>query len=298
MRSRRRFGGLARDLGCALAAALALAEAGPSAAVPVTLEDGASVVTIDPAAPEGLSAWAVDGVTHVREQGFWWRVGAAGGEQPLSALDLTDLFSSDTDGDGDLDTLTLGFADPAGRFDVQARWSLLGAAFGGPASGTGADLAVQLAVLNHTGSALDFHLFQYTDADLFGSFADDSALFGSPGQATVTDGSGLAVWESAWLPTPAGFDAALYGALLASLADGAPSALSGTGAAGPGDVTLAVAWSALLAPGGSFLVSQDQQVRVAPIPEPGVALLLGSGLAGLALGRRRAGRNGGGGVRP
>lgn len=297
MRLRRRIGALGLDFAGALAVALALA-AGPSAAVSVTLADGASVVTLDPDAPEGLSAWAVDGVTHVREQGFWWRVGVGGGEQPLSALDLTSSLSSDTDGDGDLDTLTLGFADPAGRFDVQARWSLLGAPFGAPTSGTGADLAVQLAVLNRTGSVLDFHLFQYTDADLFGSFADDAALFSSPGHATVTDGSGLAAWESAWLPTPGGFDAALYGALLASLADGAPSALSGAGAAGPGDVTLAVSWSALLAPGGSFLISQDQQVRVAPIPEPGVGLLLGSGLAGLAIGRRRACRSDGGGVRP
>jgi len=298
MRLRRRLGGLGPDFGFTLAAAFALAAAaGPSGAVPVTLEDGASLLTIDPSAPEGLSAWTVDGVSHVREQGFWWRVGAAGGEQPLSALDLTSLFASDTDGDGDQDTLSLGFADPAGRFDLQARWALLGAPFGGPNSGTGADLAVQLAVFNTSGSVLDFHLLQYTDADLFGSFADDSALFASPGHATVTDGSGLAAWESVWLPTPGGFDAALYDALLASLADGAPSALSGASAAGPGDVTLAVSWSALLAPGGSFLVSQDQQVRVAPIPEPGVAMLVGSGLAGLAL-ARRARRNDAGGVHP
>jgi hypothetical protein len=272
-------------------AALALcAASAPSHALPVTLEDGAALVVIDPATSEGLSPWTVDGIVHVREQGFWWRVGGSGGEQPLSALDLTNLFSTDTDGDGDLDTLTLGFADPAGRFDVQARWSLLGAPFGAPTSGSASDLAVQLAVINRTASVLDFHLFQYTDVDLFGSFADDAALFASPGQASVSDGSGLAVWESVWIPTPGGFEAALYDVLLSSLGDGAPTALSGAGAAGPGDVTLAVSWSALLAPGGSFLMSQDQQVRVAPIPEPGVALLLGSGLAGLALARRGARR--------
>jgi hypothetical protein len=275
---------------CAAAfAALALAAAAlPVRALPVTLVDGAAVVVIDPATPEGLSPWSVDGIVHVREQGFWWRVGGSGGEQPLSALSLASPVPTDTDGDGDLDTLTLGFADPAGRFDGQVRWSLLGAPFGGPASGSGADLAVQLAVTNRSGSVLDFHLFQYTDADLFGSFADDTALFGAPGQASATDGSGLAVWDSVWLPSPGGFEAALYDALLASLTDGAPTALSGAGGAGPGDVTLAVSWSALLAPGGSFLMSQDQQVRVAPIPEPGVAWLVAAGLAGLAVTRRAA----------
>jgi hypothetical protein len=262
---------------------LAWLAGGPAAhALPITLEDGVAVVVIDPDAPEGLSPWTVDGVTHVREQGFWFRVGAGGAEQPLSALDLTSLFASDTDGDGHHDTLSLAFSDPGGGFDVEARWSLLGAPLGSPTSGTGADLAVQLSVVNRGASVLDFHLFQYTDADVFGSFADDSALFSSPGSARVTDGSGAAVWESVWLPQPDGFDALLYDALLASLADGSPTALSGSAAAGPGDVTVAVAWRALLAPGGSFLVSQDQQVRVAPIPEPGVALLLGSGLAALA----------------
>lgn len=277
---------------------VALALSGVATAVhalPVTLEDGAALVVIDPAAPEGLSPWTVDGVVHVREQSFWWRVGGAGGEQPLSALDLASLFSSDTDGDGDLDTLSLSFSDPDGRFDLQARWSLLGAPFGSPTSGTGADLAVQLSVVNRTAGVLDFHLFQYTDVDVFGSFADDSALFGSPGQVSVSDGSGLAVFESVWLPAPGSFEAALFDALLASLGDGAPSVLSGAAATGPGDVTFAVAWNALLAPGGSFLMSQDQQVRVAPIPEPGIALLLGSGLAGLALARRSA--RGAGGAR-
>ena len=46
---------------------VALAFSGVATAVhalPVTLEDGAAIVVIDPAAPEGLSPWTVDGVVH------------------------------------------------------------------------------------------------------------------------------------------------------------------------------------------------------------------------------------------
>ena len=276
------FGALGR---AALAAALVTVPAGPAFALSVALEDGVATLEIDEATG-AVSAWTADGAVHVREQAFYWRVGPAGGESTLAALDLLSSDSTDGDGDGDLDSLVLGFRDPGGRFDVEARFALTGSAFGSPSSGASSTLTVDLTVVNTSAGSLDLALFQYTDADLFGSFADDLASFGASNGGGVADGSGLATWESAWNAAPDSVEASIYGALLASLGDGAATALSGALSAGPGDVTLGVGWLRSLAGGGSFTWSQTQRIDVAAIPEPSVALLLAGGLVALAAGRR------------
>jgi hypothetical protein len=250
----------------------------------VLLEDGVATVAVD-SATGAVSAWTVDGATHVREQAFYFRVGGSGGESPIAALLPGAATASDADGDGDLDTLVLGFSDPAGRFDVEATWYLQGSAFGGPASGAESTLEVAFTVANLGDEVLDLAIFQYTDADLFGSFADDAAEFGASNGGSVADGSGLATWSALWGDAPDSVEASIYGALLASLGDGAPTALSGALAAGPGDVTLGVAWSFSLGGGGNRTLEQTQEIVVAPVPEPGVALLVSAGLA--ALGARR-----------
>jgi hypothetical protein len=274
-------------LGWMVASAAALcAGTLPASAVPVVLEDGVATVSIDPATGGGVTAWTVNGAAHVREQGFYWRVGSAGGEAPLSALVLDSVLASDLDGDGVRDTLALGWSDAAGRFDLETRWTLSGSDFAGPAAGATSTLLADVTVVNNTAGVLDFSLFQYTDADLFGSFADDSASFAAANGGAVQDGSGLATWQADWGVSPDAFEASLYSALLASLGDGAPTALSGALAAGPGDVTVGVGWHVLLGAGEGFSRSQIQTISVAPIPEPSVALLVGAGLFALAAGQR------------
>jgi hypothetical protein len=198
--------------------------------------------------------------------------------------------ATDADADGDEDTLFLSFLDPGDRFRIELRLGLAGAPFGPPTAGAGSDLATLLTVVNTSGASLDFSLFEYTDVDLFNTFADDEALFSataSPNSASVTDSSGLAEYESVWTPRPTAVEAALYDATLSSLLDGGATSLSGALAAGPGDVTLAAVWQVLLAPDAALLVSQDQSIRVAPIPEPSMLVLLAGGLAGVAAARRR-----------
>ena len=213
-----------------LVGVVVLGLASPAAALPVTLEDGSSVVTIDPGAQEGLQAWAVNGITHVRTQWFWVRVGSAGPERSVDTLGETARIVSDTNGDGHADTLFLALADPEQRFTLRLRWALSGSPFAPPTAGAAADLALQITLTNTSGAPLDVSLFQYTDVDLFGSFADDAALWsgvGGPNTALVTDSTGLAEWESVWTPRPSEVEASLYGSMLASLNDGVATVLSG-----------------------------------------------------------------------
>lgn len=269
--------------------ALALAAA-PAGALPVTLQDGSAVVTIDPDSQEGVSGWAVNGISHVRTQWFWVRVGDAGPETSIDALTETARLASDADADGQADTLFLALADPGARFTLELRWSLAGTPFAPITAGAASDLALELQLTNTSGGPLDVTLFQYTDVDLYNTFVDDSALWsggpGGPDTALVTDATGLAEWESVWTPRPTAVEASLYDAALASLLDGDPTTLTGALAAA-GDVTVTAGWRVVLGAGGSLLVSQDQQIRVAPIPEPSLALLVGGGLAILSASRRR-----------
>jgi hypothetical protein len=285
-------GTLARArVGIAVAALGGLAvAAAPARALPVTLQDGSAVVTIDPGSPDGVSGWSVNGIPHVRTQWFWVRVGDAGPETSIDALRETARAASDADADGRADALLLALADPAARFALELRWSLAGTPFAPIPTASASELVLQLLLTNTSGGPLEIALFQYTDVDLFNTFVDDSALWsggpGGPDAALVTDATGLAEWESVFTPRPTAVEASLHDAALASLLDGDPTTPTGALAAA-GDVTVTAAWRVVLDAGGSLLLRQDQRIRVAPIPEPSLALLVAGGLAILSASRRR-----------
>lgn len=280
-------GGRARFVASSLLLSVGLA--GPAMAVPVLLEDGSAFVAIDPDSPDGVHGWTVNGVSHVRTQWFWTRVGGDGPETSIDALTETSRTTSDSDVDGQADRLVLALADPLGRFSLALQWTLTGTPFGPVTAASGSALALQLTLTNLTDSPLDISLFQYSDVDLFGSFVDDAASWsgaGAPDTALVTDSTGLAEWESLFSPAPTAVEASLFDSVLAGLDDGTASVLSGVTAAA-GDVTVTAMWQALLAPGGALGVTQTQEIRVTPIPEPSLLVLLGGGLTGLATARRR-----------
>lgn len=264
-----------------LVALLILPSFAPAAseAAPVLLEDGVAFVDVDPASQDGLTAWTVNGVQHVRTQWFWLApVGA-----PETSLDLVHSVAtpSDAGGDGHDETLDIAFDGQSSTYLADLRYALTGSAPSATDASAFSQLSIELTI-QATQAPLHLRLFQYGDVDLLGSYDDDEALFAA-GIATATDASGLASWESSWDLAPTAVDAAVYDATLASLNDGAPTALTGSASAS-GDVTLAAMWEFEIPAGGSFTLRQTQTIRV--VPEPGVALLLALGLAGLAARRQ------------
>lgn len=271
---------LSRALAAPAAALGLLAAALPASAAPILLENGVAFLEIDPESPDGLTGWTVNGVPHVRTQSFW--IGTAGGpEIPLSDLSLFLVQTDDADGDGVTDGLGLIYTRPDGP-PVGIGYKLTGSAIG--ASGPlVSELRIDVRIFeSEDGETI--RLVQYTDVDLFNSYADDEALLsGTPLAAVVTDSSGLGRYESSWSLAPGAVEASVYDSLLASLLDGNPTTLTNALFAS-GDVTLGAAWDIEIPFFESLTFSQTQSIRI--VPEPGTLLLLAAGLAGLVARRQ------------
>lgn len=268
----------------ALAMGLALALApGLARALPVLLSDGSAVVTLDPAAEALVSGWTLDGALHLRSQELFVRV-EGGAAAPASALEAGAPLASDTDGDGATDALRLALADPEGRFALELRASLVGSPFAPPTAGASSVLGLQIELENTSGGPLGLTLLDRTDVDLFGSPGDDALRFSGtpPSVFRATDASGLVAYESVVTPAPGAVEAGPFDA-----SAGAPEALTGALEA-EGDVVASRAFALALPPGGSALLSGEQRLEIAAIPEPGTAGLLLVGLAALGGAGRRS----------
>jgi PEP-CTERM motif len=266
---------------CAFLVALAYA-ASPAGASAFTLVDGNSSVTIDPSSSAGLSSWLVDSQQTTKQVGLWYRIGATGGQQPLSALTLSSTSTFALNGDGLADLLVANYAgNYAGTaFTVQARWTLQG---GSPGSLT-SDIQKQVSVKYLSGPALDMHMFEYTDMNL--SAADTLTI---SGDTCIQTGG---VWQvktvsAASAPTSyyqAGLTTGSNTILAAVTSTTAPATLTGSHGPITGDTAWATEWGQnLSASGASMLISTDANLT----PEPATLTLLASGLIASFMLRRR-----------
>lgn len=258
----------------------------PSSAAPITLTDQNSVVVVDPAIEFGLSHWEVDGVDHMYQQWFWYRIGNAGPEAPVNGLPvLTQVSNGDFD-PGD-ERLVMQFSDPQQRFQITVDFTLTGGA-----AGTGiSDLAETISIQNLSRSdSLPISFFQYVDADLAGTIPDDSLTLDNANAVSQTDGA--VEFDTIVTPAPDRYELGFLSSsnsIYDRLTDGGPDDLANVGGSlGSGDLIWAFQWNRTIAPGGTFIISKDKHIEV--IPEPSSLVLAGLGGLALALVARRRSR--------
>jgi hypothetical protein len=233
-----------------------------------TLTDSNSSATFDTANPANNNAWVVDGVNHLYQQAFWFRVGATP-EQSLHMLPIAVEGVTDTNFDSNPDTLFVRYAGAG--FTAEVRYTLAGGSAGSLAS----DLAEQISIHNVSTTPLDFHFFQYVDFDLLGSSGGDTAEFINGN--TVKQWEGISsLSETVITPLPSHREIDVYDVTLQKLNDALATTLTDLPALGvalgPNDMTWAFQWDVVIEGGKTFQISKDKNLT--GVPEPASLALL------------------------
>lgn len=237
------------------------------------------------AARRGADRWVVDGVHHLYQQWFWFRIGSGGPEMGLEDLNLLGASSLNTnplfDANDDQATITFGNGlNVAGStFVVQVKYSLSGGSAGSQLS----DVAEQITVFNQGASAIDLHFFQYSDFDLNGMIGGQTATLVNANTWRQT-GGGVVLNETVVTPVANHYEANTFANTRSALDNGVADDLNDEETA-TGDATWAFQWDTVVAAGGSFLISKDKSLQL--IPAPGAALLAALGLGAIGRFRRR-----------
>jgi hypothetical protein len=269
----------------AMAGALIALVGGTANAGTVTLKDDNSTAVFNTQSQSGLHTWLVDGVDQMFQEWFWIRSGNTA-EVSIDTAWVSD-FASDTNGDGNNDTLFSTFNN--GVWEIQTSFSLTG---GSLTSGT-SDMAETIRIRNVSGSTRQFSFFEYSDFDLKETIGDDTGVFDNLNSIHQFDATGGLV-EVIGAPNFTRWEIAPYATILNKLNDGVATNLSNTVSPLFGDVTFAMQWDFTLANNGTFIISKDKLITA--VPEPSSVLLLSGGLAAVGWGATRRLRKSGTGA--
>ena len=257
-----------------------VAQAAP--VTPVTLIDNASTVQVDVGSQLGMYTWDVSGTDQLQQQWFWYRIGSTGPESSVDTLAAPFYGTTDTNFDGDQDTLFVRYI--GAQIQVELTFTLTGTDFGTPSS----DIAETIKLKNLTGHPLELHFFEYCNLDL-GANQEDQSVQIVGGNTAQQQDIGYYASETVETPNATYRRVDFAPTILNLLNDALPTVLmnDNLGPIGPGDLTWAFQWDVTLGAAGSgtevLLISKDKQL----VPEPATMMLLTAGGALLMLRRRR-----------
>jgi hypothetical protein len=230
---------------------------------------------------QGFYNWTIDGVNQMNQQSFWFEIGGGGpaaniGSSPISVSTITT---------GNTLDVTYTYS----QFSFDEFYTLEGGLSGSSVS----DIAETITINNTSGSALDFHLFQYTDINLLNTPGGDSVTLYKSGPKNLFNEAyqikgNLAFADSVNTPGANHGEAAPVGTLLGLLNGSSFPLLNDNAAIGPTDATYALEWDLSIPAISSKIISEDMNLSV--VPEPSGWTLMSAGLFMLVVFRRYVGK--------
>jgi hypothetical protein len=251
----------------------------------VILHDSDSTALIDPTSQAGMYHWDIQGFNQLQQQWFWFGIGNG----PVQSIDTISAPSVQPKGPNEA---IITYANPL--FSVAVDYVLTGGNAAPAGQHANADIGESIKIVNNSGSPLPIHFYQYSYFNLFNASSDTVQLgvnlHGLYNEAAQHN-DGVALTETVVTPGANHGEVAPFGATLAKLNGGGPVTLGPPffdGPIGPGAVTWALQWDFIINPGLSATISKDKYLDIVIVPEPSTLALVGLGLTGFLLRKRRS----------